>query len=268
MTPFAYVAAAKLAPLLAREAAAARPAAIAWRCWTSAAAPGRCSPRCAAIHPSWRFAGMDASAGMLAAARAKAPLGSVTWARGAADRAAVRRRVRRLHRLLRHAQPSPRRGGAGTHVRRPRHRLAPGWPAGLRRHQPPRLRGVVGKHEPVQPARAGRCSSTRASIGANAIATGHVKLERAGLTQRFVIHERYFGREEVAAGLDAAGFAAGDRTKPGPPSRSGARERPGGWPGARPMTPFGYKSTRDRRSSHANNASFRSNRPPISVCYD
>ena len=42
---------------------------------------------------------------------------------------------------------------------------------------------------------------------ANEIATGHVKFERAGVPRQFVIHERYFARDEIASGLAAAGFS-------------------------------------------------------------
>jgi hypothetical protein len=46
---------------------------------------------------------------------------------------------------------------------------------------------------------------------AKALATGEVTFERtigerAGTERRYVIRERYFARDEIAAALDAAGF--------------------------------------------------------------
>ena len=72
MTPFARVAAAKLVPLLDREADAAgaagrdAPALLDLGCGT-----GTLLAEVAATRPAWRLAGVDGSAGMLAVARAK-----------------------------------------------------------------------------------------------------------------------------------------------------------------------------------------------------
>jgi SAM-dependent methyltransferase len=83
MTPFARVAAAKLAQILDGEAAAVaqtgrgRPALLDAGCGT-----GTLLLDVARAHPSWRLAGADASAGMLAVARAKAMgVADVVWAR-------------------------------------------------------------------------------------------------------------------------------------------------------------------------------------------
>ena len=67
--------------------------------------------------------------------------------------------------LLRHAEPPPGHGGARAHVRRRRDGAASGRPAGLRRHQPPRVRGLVGSQRHRSRAPAGGCPSTRASTG-------------------------------------------------------------------------------------------------------
>ena len=97
--------------------------------------------------PAWRLAGVDGSAGMLAAARAQTGgRDGVTWAR-----AQLTRRCRSppafdvctvFYDTLNHlpdAQALARTFAAA------RDRAAPGWPAGLRRHQPSRVRGVVGE---------------------------------------------------------------------------------------------------------------------------
>jgi SAM-dependent methyltransferase len=84
MTPFARVAAAKLEPVLRREArrgarARAQPFAhLDLGCGTGT--------MLVALHdaePGWRLTGMDGSAGMLAVARAKPGAGDIGWTRGA-----------------------------------------------------------------------------------------------------------------------------------------------------------------------------------------
>ena len=206
MTPFAHVAAVKLAPLLAREAATAaaagrdRPALLDVGCGT-----GTFLAEVAAMVPSWRLAGVDGSAGMLAVARAKPPLDGVTWARaqltalpfaGAFDICTV------FYDTLNHLpdeQALARTFGALATVLRPggllvfdvtsRHGFEEWWESTNRFSGPGWSLLVDARYD-----------------RANALATGQVTLERAGITRRFVIHQRYFGREEVAAGLDAAGF--------------------------------------------------------------
>jgi SAM-dependent methyltransferase len=82
MTPFALVAAAKLAPALRREARRAprgRPEPFAHLdlgCGT-----GTTLIELRRRQPGWRLAGFDSSSGMLAAARPKPTAGTITWAR-------------------------------------------------------------------------------------------------------------------------------------------------------------------------------------------
>jgi SAM-dependent methyltransferase len=83
MAPFAMVAAVKLAAVLRREARRAtrrRPEPFAHLdlgCGT-----GTTLIELRRRHPDWRLAGIDGSAGMLAAARAKPAAATITWARG------------------------------------------------------------------------------------------------------------------------------------------------------------------------------------------
>ena len=80
---------------------------------------------------------------------------------------------------------------------------------------------------------------------ATEIATADVTVERGGRTGRFQLRERYFGRDDIADALLAAGFAVEEEAT-GPPSRSAASGRLVGRP-PRLMTPFSYKSTHNCR---------------------
>jgi SAM-dependent methyltransferase len=204
MTPFARVAAVKLTPLLAREAVAAagrdRLALLDVGCGT-----GTLLAEVAAMYPTWRLAGADGSAGMLAVARAKPALAAVAWARAQLtalpfapafdictafydtlnhlpDAAALARAFAALATALR-----PR--GLLVFDVTSRHGYEDWW------NSTNRFSGADWSM--VVDARFDRASGR---------ATGHVKLERDGVTRRFVIHQRYFTREEIAAGLAAAGF--------------------------------------------------------------
>lgn len=206
MTPFARLAAVKVAPLLAREAVAAaaagrdRPALLDVGCGT-----GTLLAEVAGMFPSWRLAGVDGSAGMLAVARAKPAVGAVAWARArltALPFAPAFDVCTAFYDTLNHlpdAEALARAFGAVATVLRPggllvfdvtsRHGYEAWWSSTNR------FTGTDWAM--VVDARFDR---------ANELATGHVKLERGGATHRFVIHQRYFAREEIAARLAAAGF--------------------------------------------------------------
>jgi SAM-dependent methyltransferase len=208
MTPFARVAAAKLAPLLEREANGAaaagrdRPALLDVGCGT-----GTLLADVRRAQPSWRLAGVDASAGMLAVARAKllAIADDVLWGRaslealpfGAAfdvctvfydtfnhlpDAAALARSFAALAAVLR--------------------------PGGLLVFDVTSLRGFEDWWDSTNRFKgAGWSMLIDASFDrANDTATGDVTFERAGVTRRFVIRERYFARDDLAAALATAGF--------------------------------------------------------------
>jgi SAM-dependent methyltransferase len=207
MTPFARVAAAKLAPLLEREVAAAargrdRPALLDIGCGT-----GTLLGDIRRAQPTWRLAGVDASAGMLAVARAKLPAISddVLWARASLEAlpfAAAFDVCTIFYDTLNHlleADALARAFAAVAATLRPggllvfditsRHGFEEWWNSTNRF-------GGTGWSMLVD-ARFDR---------ANAIATGQVTFERAGATQRFVIRERYFARDEITAALGATGF--------------------------------------------------------------
>ena len=208
MTPFARVAAAKLAPLLDRETDAAaragreRPALLDIGCGT-----GTLLLELRRTHPAWRLAGVDASVGMLAVARAKQPAAAdVTWAQanltGPLPFPAVFDVCTSLYDALNHlADPEAlaRAFGAAAAVLRPggllafdvtsRHGFEEWW------ESTNRFTGAGWSM--LVDARFDR---------AREIATGEITFERAGITRRFMIQERYFGREAVTAALAAAGF--------------------------------------------------------------
>ena len=207
MTPFARVAAAKLAPLLEREAAAAargkdRPALLDIGCGT-----GTLLADVRRAQPAWRLAGVDTSAGMLAVARAKllAIADGVLWARASLEAlpfAAAFDVCTIFYDTLNHlldADALARTFAAVAATLRPggllvfdvtsRHGFEEWWDSTNRF-------GGSGWSMLVE-ARFDR---------ANAIATGQVTFDRDGATRRFVIRERYFARDEIAAALGAAGF--------------------------------------------------------------
>jgi SAM-dependent methyltransferase len=80
MTPFALVAHAKLEPALARFCAGEVGSFLDLGCGT-----GELLLALARAHPGWRLTGVDASAGMLAAAAAKPGAGEILWLRASLD---------------------------------------------------------------------------------------------------------------------------------------------------------------------------------------
>ena len=246
MTPFAHVAAAKLAPAARSRSrrAAARRAAIVPRCSTSAAAPGRCWSRCAATHPAWRLAGVDAQR-RDAGRRARASRRASGRRRGRAARSLARRcrspaafDVCTAPSTTRSTTSRTRRRWRATFARR-RGRAAPGRPARLRCHQPARVRGLVATASDDfarrrlvaahrRPLRSGRPRSRRADV----------TLERGGRTGRFQIRERYFGRDGRSRAALRGRRLRGRAGETGRPSRSEASGKT--WWAARLalMTPF------------------------------
>jgi SAM-dependent methyltransferase len=207
MTPFGRVAAAKLAPLLDGETRAARaggdgPALLDVGCGT-----GTMLLEVRRARPTWRLAGIDASAGMLAAARAKqGPTKNVTWARaslGALPFARAFDVCTVFYDTLNHLPDAPslaRAFAAASAVLRPggllvfdvtsRHGFEQWWESRNR---------FSG---------AGWSMLVDASFDATTeIATADVTLERDGVSRQFEIQERYFGRKVIRAALAAAGFA-------------------------------------------------------------
>jgi len=212
MTPFARVAAAKVAPLLDREAAAAaargrdRPALLDLGCGTGTmlADVRRAQPPSTS---AWRLAGVDTSAGMLAVAQAKlkAIAGDVLWARAGLDTlpfAAAFDVCTVFYDTLNHLPDEhalARAFGAVAAALRP---------GGLLVFDVTSRQGFEEWWDSTN-----RFSGTGWSMlvdarfdDANGIATGRVTFERAGAARRFVIQERYFARDEIAAALAAAGF--------------------------------------------------------------
>ena len=208
MTPFGRVAAARLAPLLDGEGRAAaragsdRPALLDVGCGTGTMLLDL-RPAC----PAWRLAGIDASAGMLAAARAKpGAANDVTWARAslaALPFARVFDVCTAFYDTLNHLPDAPalaRAFAAAAAVLRP---------GGLLVFDVTSRSGFEEWWEASNRfSGAGWSMLIDAGFDAGSeIATADVTLERGGVTRRFEIHERYFGREAIRAALAGAGFA-------------------------------------------------------------
>ena len=204
MTPFARVTAEKLVPLLDREAAAVaragreRPAMLDAGCGT-----GSLLLDVAGQRPAWRFAGADASAGMLAVARAKGA--NVAWARATLEALPFARAFdvcTAFYDTLNHlpdAQALERAFVAAAAVLRPGGVL---------------IFDVTNQHgfehwwnTDTQFSGAGWTMSLDTCFDSQrGIAVADVKLKRGGATRRFKIHQRYFDRYEINAALLAAGF--------------------------------------------------------------
>jgi len=209
MAPFAGVAAEKLEPILDREAGAAaragrdRPALLDVGCGT-----GTLLAEVRRRRPAWRLAGVDASAGMLAVARAKLA--------GAADVPVARA-------LLGAPLPFPSAFDVCTifydtlnHLPDTAE-LARAFAAAATTLRP---RGLLvfdvtsryGFDEWWNTTNEFAGKGWRMVVDADfdatrALATGDVTVDRLGVRRSFVIRERYFGREEIGAALAAAGFA-------------------------------------------------------------
>ena len=209
MTPFARVAAARLQPLLDREADAAMragradPRLIDLGCGT-----GTLMAEVRQARPSWRLAGVDGSAGMLAVARAKLGGASgVTFARthlGAPlpfppafnvctsfyDTLNHLLDVEALARTFAVAAAVLRPGALLVFDVTSRHGFEDWWEAS---------NTFTGK--------GWRMEIDAGFDRATEIATADVTVERGGRTGHFQIRERYFSRDDVADALVGAGFA-------------------------------------------------------------
>lgn len=205
MTPFARVAAAKLLPILEREAAARgggdRLALLDAGCGT-----GTLLLDVAAAHPSWRLAGADASAGMLAVAQAKAAGGGVVWTRAALEAlpfVSAFDACTIFYDTLNHLTDAAALAGAfaaAAAVLRPGGLLVfdvTSW-SGFEHwwDGTSRFRGNGWKM--ILEARFDRTRE---------VATGEIILERGTFKGRYRIRERYFPRAEIQTALAGAGFA-------------------------------------------------------------
>ena len=209
MTPFARVAAEKLEPLLDREAEAAaragrdRPALLDVGCGT-----GTMLADVRRRRPAWRLAGLDASAGMLAVARAKLA--------GAADVTLAEARLgaplpfpaafdvcTAFYDTFNHLPDAAALAGAFASA------AAALRPGGLLVFDVTSRRGFEQWWNTTNQF-AG--NDWRMVVDAHfdatsEVATGDVTFERQGVSHRFVIRERYFARDEIGAALAGAGFA-------------------------------------------------------------
>ena len=224
------------------------PAATVRRCSTSGAAPERCcSTLRRAVPPGASRASTRARGCWPPRARKQRAASDVIWARASLGALPFAPGVRRLHRLLRHAQPPARR-----------------WRRWRARSRPPRRCCVPAAcWSSTSPAGAGSKSGGRASnrfSGAGWWMLDRRQLRRrqrdrgrrrdagarAASTRRFEIQERYFGprRDPHRAGWRPV--SRWSRKRPGHPSRSEAWARPGGRRGAADecRTFRGIKSTR------------------------
>jgi SAM-dependent methyltransferase len=207
MTPFARVAAERLHAILDREADAARaggdrPALLDVGCGT-----GTLLTEVRRARPAWRLAGVDASAGMLAVARAKlagAPGVTLAQAKLGAPLPfpATFGVCTAFYDTLNHlmdAEALARAFAAAAAVLRP---------GGVLVFDVTSRRGFEDWWNTTnQFAGKGWRMLVDASFDpASELATGDVTFERGGITRRFTIRERYFSRDEIGAALAAAGF--------------------------------------------------------------
>jgi SAM-dependent methyltransferase len=217
MMPFARVAAARLEPLLDREADAARragrdaPALIDLGCGT-----GTLLAEVRRRRPAWRLAGVDASAGMLAVARAKlaelAGTPDVTFARAhlgtplpfPAAFDVCTAFYDTLNHLLDTAALARAFAVAATVLR----------PGGLLVFDVTSRHGFEDWWEASNTftGTGWRMAIDAGFDRATEIATAAVTFEREGRTRHFQIRERYFGRDDIADALLAAGFAVVEET--------------------------------------------------------
>jgi SAM-dependent methyltransferase len=207
MTPFARVAAAKLAPVLDREAAAAagtgghRPAFLDIGCGTGALLADVRGAR-----PIWRLAGVDASAGMLAVARGKlAGAPDVTLARANLDALPFPTAFdvcSSFYDTLNHLPDAQALTGAFAAA------AAVLRPGGLLAFDVTSRRGF---EEWWQTSDTFDGAGWRLVVDADfdlttEIATAKMTIERDGRIAHHEVRERYFARDAIAAALVAAGF--------------------------------------------------------------
>lgn len=209
MTPFASIAAAKVTPLLDREADGAtragrdRPALLDVGCGT-----GTLLADVRRARPAWRLAGIDASAGMLAVARDKlAGPPDVTFARGSLGApfpfTAAFDVCTSFFDTLNHlpdAAALERTFAAAAAVLRQ---------GGLLVFDVTSRRGFEEWWETSNTfTGAGWSMAIDADFDRTTeLATADVTFTRGGQTGHFQIRERYFSRDQIRAALAAAGFA-------------------------------------------------------------
>ena len=205
MTPFARVAAAKLLPILEREAQA-RAGGDHLALLDAGCGTGTLLLEVARAHPDWRLAGADASTGMLAVAQAKAAGGGIGWARAGLDAlpfASAFDACTIFYDTLNHLPDGAALAGvfaAAAAVLRPRGLLVfdvTSW-TGFEHWWDGTSRFRGNGWRMILEARFDR---------AREVATGDITLEHGTVTGRYRIRERYFPRAEIQTALASAGFA-------------------------------------------------------------
>lgn len=215
MTPFALVTAAKIAPLIEREAwrpgRQGAPSMLDLGCGT-----GTLLLKVRERQPDWVLCGMDASAGMLAAARAKREAGTIVWTRapleGPYPFAARFDLAAAFYDTINHA---PDDGALGRVFRAVANVIQPG---GLFMFD---VTNQIGFDRWWRGRNDFRAATWRVTVEAHfdratALGTAAIEVTRPGLRGRFRLTERHFERQDVERGLAKAGFVV-ERAEPWSP---------------------------------------------------